>query len=141
MTERDVERAHLGGEPLYVPSTFPSQSGEKLTTESGALEKPRSRCAAPERLVGRRRRFRSGDVERCSPAWSPTADYLPFEEHARANPRNLCVRAAIRPATQLALDKYALLLRIENGRAAAHRLGFAIPLHEGESSPPADLLA
>jgi hypothetical protein len=120
LTDRDVERAHIAlAEPRYAEAVSEAVADEKLTPEELArLEK----LAAALRLSERARRKAQEApiqevVERVLARVVADRRLSPGEEQAlRDLQRNLGLpELRFGPATQAALDKYALLWRIENG--------------------------
>jgi hypothetical protein len=120
LTDRDVERAHIAlAEPRYAEAFSEAVADEKLTPEELArLEKLAVALRLPERA---RRKAQEAPiqeiVERVLARVVADRRLSPAEEQAlRDLQKNLGIpELRFGPATQAALDKYALLWRIENG--------------------------
>jgi hypothetical protein len=120
LTDRDVERAHIAlAEPRYAEAFSEAVADEKLTPEELArLEKLAIALRLPERA---RRKAQEAPiqeiVERVLARVVADRRLSPAEEQAlRDLQKNLGLpELRFGPATQAALDKYALLWRIENG--------------------------
>jgi hypothetical protein len=120
LTDRDVERAHIAlAEPRYAEAVSEAVADEKLTTEELVrLEKLAGALRLPERA---RRKAQEAPiqevVDRVLARVVADRRLSPGEEQAlRDLQRNLGMpELRFGAATQMALDKYALLWRIENG--------------------------
>ena len=137
LTDRDVERAHIAlAEPRYAEAFSEAVSDEKLTTEELArLEKLALALRLPERARRKAQEVPIQEiVERVLARVVADRRLSPGEEQAlRDLQRNLGVpELRFGPATQLALDKYALLWRIENGELPLIAGPAPIQLQEGE---------
>jgi hypothetical protein len=137
LTDRDVERAHIAlAEPRYAEAFSEAVADEKLTPEELArLEKLAVALRLPERA---RRKAQEAPiqevVERVLARVVADRRLSPGEEQAlRDLQKNLGVsELRLGPATQAALDKYALLWRIENGELPFIAGPGPIPLQDGE---------
>ena len=120
LTDRDVERAHIAlAEPRYAEAFSEAVADEKLTPEELArLERLAVALRLPERA---RRKAQEAPiqevVERVLARVIADRRLSPGEEQAlRDLQRNLGLdELRFGPATRAALDKFALLWRIENG--------------------------
>jgi hypothetical protein len=137
LTDRDVEIAHLSlAEPRYAEAFSEAVSDEKLTPEELArLEKLAIALRLPDRA---RRKAQEAPiqeiVERVLARVVADRRLSPAEEQAlRDLQKNLGLpELRFGPATQAALDKYALLWRIENGELPFIAGPGPTPLQEGE---------
>ncbi|MFN2563672.1 MAG: hypothetical protein ABR499_01505 [Gemmatimonadaceae bacterium] len=137
LTDRDVERAHIAlAEPRYAEAFSEAVADEKLTPEELArLEKLAGALRLPERA---RRKAQEAPiqevVERVLARVVADRRLSPGEEQAlRDLQRNLGLpELRFGPATQAALDKYALLWRIENGELPFIAGPSPVSLQEGE---------
>jgi envelope transporter Tic110 len=137
LTDRDVERAHIAlAEPRYAEAFSEAVADEKLTPEELArLEKLAVALRLPERA---RRKAQEAPiqeiVERVLARVVADRRLSPAEEQAlRDLQKNLGIpELRFGPATQMALDKYALLWRIENGELPFIAGPAPTPLQEGE---------
>ena len=137
LTDRDVERAHIAlAEPRYAEAFSEAVADEKLTPEELArLEKLAVALRLPERA---RRKAQEAPiqeaVERVLARVVADRRLSPAEEQAlRDLQRNLGMpELRFGPATQAALDKYALLWRIENGELPFIAGPSPVPLQDGE---------
>ncbi len=137
LTDRDVERAHIAlAEPRYAEAFSEAVSDEKLTAEELArLEKLAVALRLPERA---RRKAQEAPlqevVDRVLARIVADRRLSPAEEQAlRDLQKNLGVpELRFGPATQAALDKYALLWRIENGELPFIAGPTPAPLQDGE---------
>ncbi len=133
LTDRDVERAHIAlAEPRYAEAFSEAVSDEKLTPEELArLEKLAVALRLPERARRKAQEVPLQEiVERVLARVVADRRLSPGEEQAlRDLQKNLGLpELRFGPATQMALDKYALLWRIENGE---------LPLIAGTAAPVA----
>jgi hypothetical protein len=137
LTDRDVERAHIAlAEPRYAEAFSEAVADEKLTPEELArLEKLAAALRLPDRA---RRKAQEAPlqeiVERVLARVVADRRLSPAEEQAlRDLQKNLGIpELRFGPATQAALDKYALLWRIENGELPFIAGPGPAPLQEGE---------
>ena len=137
LTDRDVERAHIAlAEPRYAEAFSEAVADEKLTPEElERLEKLALALRLPERA---RRKAQEAPiqevVERVLARVVADRRLSPGEEQAlRDVQRNLGLpELRFGVATQAALDKYALLWRIENGEMPFIAGPSPVPLQEGE---------
>jgi len=137
LTDRDVERAHIAlAEPRYAEAFSEAVADEKLTPEELArLEKLAAALRLPERA---RRKAQEAPiqeiVERVLARVVADRRLSPAEEQAlRDLQKNLGLpELRFGPATQAALDKYALLWRIENGELPFIPGPAPAPLQDGE---------
>jgi hypothetical protein len=137
LTDRDVERAHLAlAEPRYAEAFSEAVADEKLTPEELArLEKLAVALRLPERA---RRKAQEAPiqevVERVLARVVADRRLSPGEEQAlRDLQKNLGLpELRFGAATQAALDKYALLWRIENGELPFFPGPAPAPMQEGE---------
>jgi hypothetical protein len=137
LTDRDVERAHIAlAEPRYAEAFSEAVSDEKLTPEElTRLEKLAVALRLPERA---RRKAQEAPiqevVERVLARVVADRRLSPAEEQAlRDLQKNLGMpELRFGPATQVALDKYALLWRIENGELPFIAGPAPAPLQDGE---------
>ena len=138
LTDRDVERAHIAlAEPRYAEAFSEAVSDEKLTPEELArLEKLAVALRLPERARRKAQEVPLQEiVERVLARVVADRRLSPGEEQAlRDLQKNLGLpELRFGPATQVALDKYALLWRIENGELPLIADGAVpVPLHDGE---------
>jgi hypothetical protein len=137
LTDRDVERAHIAlAEPRYAEAFSEAVADEKLTPEElTRLDKLAVALRLPERA---RRKVQEAPiqevVERVLARVVADRRLSPGEEQAlRDLQKNLGLpELRFGPATQMALDKYALLWRIENGELPFMAGPSAVPLQDGE---------
>jgi hypothetical protein len=137
LTDRDVERAHIAlAEPRYAEAFSEAVSDEKLTPEElTRLERLAAALRLPERA---RRKAQEAPiqevVERVLARVVADRRLSPAEEQAlRDLQKNLGLpELRFGAATQAALDKYALLWRIENGELPFMPGPGPTPLQEGE---------
>jgi hypothetical protein len=137
LTDRDVERAHIAlAEPRYAEAFSEAVADERLTPEElTRLEKLAAALRLPDRA---RRKAQEAPiqeiVERVLARVVADRRLSPAEEQAlRDLQKNLGLpELRFGPATQAALDKYALLWRIENGELPFFPGPGPIPLQEGE---------
>jgi hypothetical protein len=137
LTDRDVERAHIAlAEPRYAEAFSEAVADEKLTPEELArLEKLAVALRLPERA---RRKAQEAPiqevVERVLARVVADRRLSPGEEQAlRDLQKNLGIpELRFGPATQAALDKYALLWRIENGELPFIAGPAPVALQDGE---------
>jgi hypothetical protein len=137
LTDRDVERAHIAlAEPRYAEAFSEAVADEKLTEEELArLEKLAVALRLPERARRKAQEVPIQDVvERVLARVVADRRLSPGEEQAlRDLQRNLGVsELRFGPATQVALDKYALLWRIENGELPFIAGPSPVQLQDGE---------
>jgi hypothetical protein len=137
LTDRDVERAHLAlAEPRYAEAFSEAVADEKLTPEELArLEKLAGTLRLPERARRKAQEVPIQEiVERVLARVIADRRLSPGEEQAlRDLQKNLGLpELRFGPATQAALDKYALLWRIENGELPFIAGAAPAPLQEGE---------
>jgi len=137
LTDRDVERAHIAlAEPRYAEAFSEAVADEKLT--AGELERL-ERLAGTLRLPERARRKAQDApiqevIERVLARVVADRRLSPGEEQAlRDLQKNLGLPdLRLGPATQAALDKYALLWRIENGEMPFIPGPAPVALQDGE---------
>jgi hypothetical protein len=137
LTDRDVERAHIAlAEPRYAEAFSEAVADEKLTPEElTRLEKLAIALRLPERA---RRKAQEAPiqeiVDRVLARVVADRRLSPAEEQAlRDLQKNLGLpELRFGPATQAALDKYALLWRIENGELPFFPGSAPVPLQDGE---------
>ena len=137
LTDRDVERAHIAlAEPRYAEAFSEAVADEKLTPEELArLEKLAVALRLPERA---RRKVQEAPiqevVERVLARVVADRRLSPGEEQALRDLQQNLGMPELRfgPATQAALDKYALLWRIENGEMPFIAGPGPVTLQDGE---------
>jgi hypothetical protein len=137
LTDRDVERAHIAlAEPRYAEAFSEAVADEKLTPEELArLEKLATALRLPERARRKAQEVPIQEiVDRVLARVIADRRLSPAEEQAlRDLQKNLGIpELRFGPATQAALDKYALLWRIENGELPLIPGPAPMPLQEGE---------